>query len=137
MIQFKIFREHQLKGYTIGHLSYRIGDGEWVYFCDTLEDEVRPSGQKVYGETCIPFGQYKFILSQSVKFHRILPLILDVPGFVGVRIHEGNSNLDTSGCVLLGKNKEKGRVLESVVTLKAFMDLLAENPQPSYDLMIC
>lgn len=71
--------------YTIGKLYI---DGH--YFCDTLEDTVRPSGEKIKGKTAIPAGDYKVIKSYSPRFKKILPEILNVPGFTGVRIHAGN-----------------------------------------------
>ena len=70
-----------------------------VYFCKTLEDtnrDLNKNGQfdnnekKIYGETCIPYGKYKVILSYSPKFKRELPEILEVPNFQGIRIHRGN-----------------------------------------------
>ena len=62
--------------YTIGTLAV---DGE--YFCDTLEDPVRPAGQKVPGQTAVPAGVYEAVLTLSPRFKRVLPLLLDVPGF--------------------------------------------------------
>lgn len=109
--------------YTIGKLYI---DGEW--FCDTIEDKVRslhkdcpytPKGrnckckEKIYGETAIPAGTYKVVLSYSNKFKRILPEILNVPHFLGIRIHKGNTEQDSAGCVILGENKVKGKVINS------------------------
>lgn len=103
--------------YTIGKL-YINGS----YFCDTLEDKVRDLNKngrfdngeyKVYGETAIPYGTYKVIVSFSPKFKRDLPLLLDVPHFDGIRIHRGNTPKDTLGCILVGENKVKGKVLNS------------------------
>ena len=77
----------------------------WIddkYQCDTLEDRVRPNNEKVYGKTAIPAGIYKIVLSYSPKFKRILPEILNVPMFSGIRIHAGNTAKDTEGCVLVG-----------------------------------
>lgn len=94
--------------YTIGRLFV---DGR--YLCDTLEDKVREPGVKVPGETAIPAGRYRVIVNVSPKFGRELPRLLDVPGFDGILIHRGNSARDSAGCVLLGENKEKGRVVNS------------------------
>lgn len=82
---------------TIGRLSI---DG--VFFCHTLEDTVRPAGVKIPGRTAIPAGQYEVLLTHSVRFKKILPLLLKVPGFEGVRIHGGNTADDTLGCILVG-----------------------------------
>ena len=82
---------------TIGELL--VND---KHLCDTLEDRVRPEGEKVYGKTAIPEGTYEMVLSYSPRFKKILPEILNVPNFTGIRIHCGNSSADSSGCVLVG-----------------------------------
>lgn len=92
--------------YTIGKMYL---DGK--YFCDTLEDAVRPV--KIKNQTAIPEGEYKVIVNISPRFGKVLPRLLDVPGFEGVLIHSGNTKEDTSGCILVGENKEKGKVLNS------------------------
>lgn len=114
----KLTLKRNFKGpdYTIGKLYI---DGH--YFCDTLEDTVRPSGEKIKGKTAIPAGDYKVIKSYSPRFKKILPEILDVPSFSGVRIHAGNTAKDTDGCLLLGLNKTKGAVLDSQTTMAYFM----------------
>jgi len=104
--------------YTIGKLF--IND---VYFCDTLEDKDRGLKQtmslaeihkiKIQHETAIPSGTYKVIVNMSPRFNRILPRLLDVPGFDGVLIHRGNTDKDTSGCILVGENKVVGGLINS------------------------
>ena len=93
-----------------------------VYFCKTLEDTNRDlnkngkfdnSEKKVYGETCIPYGKYKVILSYSPKFKRELPEILEVPNFQGIRIHRGNKISDTLGCILCGEKVKNGYLSNS------------------------
>ena len=85
------------------------------YFCDTLEDCCRDldKEEKVMNETAIPEGTYEVIVNVSAKFRRKLPLLLDVPHFSGIRIHRGNTDKDTSGCILVGENKQQGRVINS------------------------
>ena len=107
------------KDYTIGKL-YINGQ----YLCDTLEDVVRPIEEKVYGKTAIPEGTYTIVLTMSNRFKKILPLLLQVPKFEGVRIHSGNTAADTEGCILVGKNKEKGKVLESRAVFAQLMKRL-------------
>lgn len=103
--------------YTIGTLYI---DG--IRFCDTLEDknrDVNKNGKfdkgekKVQGETCIPYGTYKVTLNLSPRFKRPLPRLMDVPDFDGVLIHRGNTAKDTQGCILVGENKVKGKVINS------------------------
>ena len=76
-----------------------------VYFGETLEDKDRfleSGGVKIHGDTAIPRGQYRVILSMSARFKRVMPEVLGVPGFTGVRIHGGNTEANTEGCPLLG-----------------------------------
>lgn len=104
--------QRRFKGvsYTIGNLYINN-----TYFCGTLEDKVRdiPRDGKVWGETAIPEGEYKVILNYSPKFKRHLPRLLDVPYFEGILIHRGNTAKDTAGCILVGENKIKGKVINS------------------------
>lgn len=83
--------------YTIGKLY--VDD---VYECFVLEDKVRPAGVKVDGATAIPTGTYKVVIDMSTRFKQNMPHILNVPGFEGIRIHSGNTDADTEGCLLLG-----------------------------------
>ena len=83
-------------------------DGE--YFCRTLEDEIREQGVKVYGETCIDAGRYKVILNRSNRFKRIMPLLLNVPRFEGIRMHGGNTSKDTHGCPLVAFNTDYKKI---------------------------
>ena len=104
--------------YTIGRMYL---DGK--YFCDTLEDTDRNISQttpldtikkvKLPNNTAIPTGTYKVIVNVSPKFKRLLPRLLNVPGFDGVLIHRGNTDKDTSGCILIGENKVVGKVINS------------------------
>jgi len=115
----KLLLKRIFKGetYTIGKLYV---DG--VYVCDTLEDKVREV--KIKHETAIPAGTYDVILNLSTRFKRILPRLLNVPGFDGILIHPGNDKDDTSGCILVGENKEKGRVINSKITFDKLFSML-------------
>lgn len=76
-----------------------------TFECHTLEDTDRnleSGGEKVYGKTAIPKGVYDVRLSMSHRFKKVLPEILNVPQFTGVRIHVGNTSADTDGCILVG-----------------------------------
>jgi len=98
-----IARLNGTKGFTGGRLYCNA-----VFECFTLEDEVREVDRqavekwKIKGQTAIPRGKYRVILSYSPHFGRILPEVLNVPGYIGVRIHSGNKADDTEGCILVG-----------------------------------
>jgi hypothetical protein len=97
-MKITVKRLHKTEHSTIGELSI---DGKFE--CYTLEDKERDV--KIKSETAIPKGEYKVIINQSNRFKRLLPLLLNVPNFEGVRIHAGNSNHDTEGCVLVGTTR--------------------------------
>lgn len=108
---------------TIGELL--VND---KHLCDTLEDRVRPEGEKVYGKTAIPEGTYEVKLTHSPRFKKILPEILNVPNFSGIRIHTGNSSKDTEGCILVGTwdSEKEDWVGSSKIAFDKLMTLLEE-----------
>lgn len=85
---------------TVGELRL---DGEMV--CYTLEDTCRSNGIKITGKTAIPSGRYELVVTYSDRFKKHMPLLLNVDGFDGVRIHSGNTSEDTEGCILLGMRR--------------------------------
>ena len=115
------------KTYTIGRLyiQKRVDDEyltgtENQYFCDTLEPtwrDYKNGAYKVKGRSAIPEGRYAVVISFSPKFGQWLPILLGGPEFnrkwQGIRIHAGNCSEDTEGCILVGKNREVGKVLDS------------------------
>ena len=109
--------------YTIG----RLEDENGVKICDTLEPTWRnyKGGElKVPRKSAVPEGTYPVVVTKSWKFGKYLPLLVGVPGFEGIRIHSGNTNKDTEGCILVGQNLEKGKVLMSRITLERLMKLI-------------
>lgn len=124
MIELELKREKRTVTYTLGHL-YINGR----YFCDTIEDAVRILNEyedKIYGETAIPYGRYKVVLTHSSHFKCIMPELLNVDFFKGIRIHWGNTAEDSKGCIIVGKNvdKNKGFVGESKKTYAKLMEIL-------------
>lgn len=116
--------------YTIGKLY--IDD---AYFCDTLEDTVRDTNksgkfdngeQKIKGKTAIPYGTYEIKWTYSPRFKKYTPQLMNVPSFEGIRVHAGNTSADTEGCLILGKNKQVGKVLNSRATINKFYQIIKE-----------
>lgn len=125
--------------YTIGKLYV-----DNHYFCDTLEDKVRDLNKdgdlndvgegKVAGQTAIPYGIYNVTMDvQSPKFSQrasyawckgYLPRLLNVPHFEGIMIHSGNDATHSAGCILVGENRVRGQVLNSMNTLKRLVGIL-------------
>ena len=131
-MELRLNRIYFAKTYTIGRLYV---DGR--FFCDTLEDTNRDSNKdgdlddtgevKVYGSTCIPFGTYEVVVTYSNRFKKQLPLLMNVPEFDGIRIHSGNTDADTLGCILLGINSEKGKVINSRIYADRLTQLLIDE----------
>ena len=119
------------KSYTIGRLYI-----ETEYFCDTLEPtwrDYKHGARKIMGCSAIPEGRYAVVITWSAKLEAWLPLLLHVPNFDGIRIHAGNTAQDTAGCILVGQNREVGKVLNSrtwLKKLKAKIVEAKENGEP-------
>lgn len=140
-MEITLVRKYPKDTYTIGQLFI---DGK--FFCNTCEDKDRNLYQgmsleeikkiKVYTETAIPYGRYRITMKvQSPKFSTYkkyefckgyLPRLLDVPAFDGILIHIGNSAKDSAGCILVGENTVKGKVMNSTNTFKRLYAILKE-----------
>ena len=115
--------------YTIGKVYINN-----KYFSDSIEDKDRGLydymseeyilEKKIKHETAIPYGIYKLLWTYSPKYRRMLPEISGVKGFSGIRVHSGNTAEHSSGCVLLGYNKNVGMVLDSRKVCKKFDDII-------------
>lgn len=130
-MEIRVKRIARKDGYTIGQMSLNN-----EYFCDTLEDTDRGLkdtmqvneilAKKRKAVTAIPTGKYDVVLTFSPRFKRVLPLLLNVPGYQYIRVHNGNRPDSTEGCLLVGENKAKGQVLNSRATLERLMSVLLE-----------
>lgn len=119
----RLQREPSRHGATLGSLYL---DNVWQ--CFTLEDEIRD--EKIPGRTAIPAGRYPVVLTPSRRFHRVLPLLRNVPNFDGIRIHAGNVIADTAGCVLVGRDRAESAIRQSRVALEALLEALTHAKTP-------
>ena len=148
-MKLKLKRIALKKDYTIGKLY--IDD---VYFCDTLEDTVRDlnkngkfdgNEKKVYGQTAIPYGTYEVatnVVSSRFKnrvwakpYNGKIPRLLNVQSFDGVLLHPGSSQLDTSGCILVGKNTIVGRLTDSQKTFHLLMQKIKNQKNITIEII--
>lgn len=126
-MKIEVKRNKTVKGTTIGQLYV---DG--VFECYTLEDEVRAPGVKVFGNTAIPPGTYNVTITMSNRFKRLLPLLNNVEGFEGVRIHPGNSKENTEGCILTGQSVRPDQqwLFNSKVAFEALFKKMQATKEP-------
>lgn len=148
-MKIKLKRIALKKDYTIGKLY--IDD---VYFCDTLEDAVRDLNKngkfdngekKIYSQTAIPYGTYEVttnVVSSRFKnriwakpYNGKIPRLLNVQSFDGVLLHPGSSQLDTSGCILVGKNTIVGRLTDSQKTFHLLMQKIKNQKNITIEII--
>lgn len=119
-------REPSANGATLGALYI---DDLWV--CWTIEDQIReklgvPVDQwKIYGKTAIPAGAYRVVVNQSPRLGFPTPLLIDVPGFTGIRIHPFNRAEESLGCIGPGMERSASSVLESRRAFNMLMHAIA------------
>lgn len=122
LVKRDIFNENE----TLGEVFV---NGKWV--CFSLEDAYREDDSKsvedwkIKGKTAIPKGTYNVIIDYSNKFAKYLCLIENVPCYSGVRIHAGNTHMDTDGCILLGMQRTKNAVQHSKDAVATFQPMVA------------
>lgn len=112
-----------------GGESYTPGDmyADGLRICFTCEDEDRrmeSGGSKVYGKTAIPRGTYPVEVSYSHHFKRELPAVLDVPGYLGIRIHGGNRAEDSLGCILVGQVRTSTGIAQCAATVQRIISMI-------------
>lgn len=130
-MEIKLIRKYYQAKYTIGRLYVNNR-----FFSDCLEPpslhltERSALGTiliaKYKGYRAIPTGRYRILITRSRRFGRWLPLLMNVKGFEGIRIHPGNKPEDTRGCILLGFNRRKGYVLDSTRCVLTLVKMMTE-----------
>ena len=120
------------ESFTMGQLYLPRKDGKegLELLCDTLEPTWRDlahGAKKVWGRTAIPEGRYPLVITKSPKFGGWRPLLLGVPMFTEVRIHEGNTRRDTTGCILVGRQVSPGVLENSRIWLRRLILRLTQQ----------
>lgn len=90
MISYKLIRQPAKGTYVRGKLYKVIRDQE-LFLCNTLEN----------ADYIIPTGTYPLVVTESPKFKRLMPLVCQVPGRSGIRIHRGSRPEHSTGCILV------------------------------------
>ena len=116
-MQMTLTRKTFTDASTIGELKLN-----GVFECYTLEDKVRDV--KIAGKTAIPAGNYEVVINESPRFKCMMPLLLNVPNYVGVRIHTGNKAEHTEGCILVGQKSGKDQIGASQAAYSALFSKL-------------
>lgn len=141
-MEIVVYRKYKKDSYTVGRLSI---DGTFI--CNTMEDADRGlddgmpdwkiRNKKIPNVTAIPTGRYEVDMSTvSPRFSQKqfymdvcqgkLPRLKNVKGFEGVLIHTGNDETHSSGCILVGLNKVRGKLTDSKETFKKVYTLMKE-----------
>lgn len=123
----QVLRTDLFEAGTVGKVFV---DGTFLWW--SLEDRLH-SGPKIPGDTCIPAGRYRVIITYSYRFQRMLPLLLNVPNFSGIRIHPGNTTQDTSGCLLVGGGYQPNGPLPVLLHSRVACDRLQGAIQSAID----
>lgn len=118
----RLIRDDYNDQHTIGKMYC---DGLFLGY--TLEDTVRAQGVKVQNETAIAAGRYRVRMTWSNRFKKIMPELMNVPMFAGVRIHGGNTEHDTEGCILLGSNRNSERIYNCASALGRLYQIISEE----------
>lgn len=151
-MELLVDRKWKKQSYTISNL---LIDGKW--FCNVLEDADRGLDDSMSVDrilelkkltiTAIPRGTYEITLDivspkySKVQFYKDVcngkvPRLKNVKGFDGILIHAGNTDKDSSGCLLVGVNKIKGQVVNSKETFKALYKLLQDRRNKGEKIVI-
>jgi hypothetical protein len=105
-----------------------VGDEKICYCLEDVDRYLEVAGnKKIYAQTAIPIGKYEVKITRSPRFKKLLPILLDVPGFTGIRLHPGNDDGDTEGCILPGMKYMEDWVSDSRIAFNKLYDLIDSN----------
>ena len=135
VLELLLVRKHYSLDCTIGELFIIDRHSKsTIKVCNTLEDASTVT--KIKGESCIPTGKYDVQITMSKRFKKMLPLLIDVPNYAGIRIHNGNTEKDTEGCILVGMATDnKSKIWNCQPALDAVMRLIEANKRTTLEIV--
>lgn len=123
-MRLMLVRDHYYPDATLGKLY--IDGGLACYTLEDTDRRLEDGGEKIPGQTAIPRGTYPVTITQSARFGKLLPLLANVPGFAGIRIHPGNTAADTEGCILVGTTRAENSIGNSRAAFGRLYELIEE-----------
>ena len=132
-MNLKVIRYEFSSTSTIGDLY--VDDNFFSYTLEDRDRQVQNVGNilpwskelKVQNETAIPHGAYEIIINWSNRFKQPMPLLLNVPDFLGVRVHSGSIHTHTEGCVLIGFTKSTDFIGNSRLAYRKLFPIIRES----------
>lgn len=118
----KVFRKDYSATHTIGEMYC-----DTLFLGYTLEDTVRAHGVKIPHETAIAAGRYRVRMTWSNRFKKVMPELMSVPMFAGIRIHGGNTEANTEGCILLGSKRTEDRISNCASALTRLHQIISDE----------
>jgi len=146
MIKGKLTRSYLGDKRTLGDFTLYAHDSHEVWSCFVCEDTVRGDGDaktvsqwKIKGESAIPYGTYRVKKTWSKKYGKPVWELQNVPGYTGIRIHPGNTEEHTEGCLLFGRfiSPNYNGVSDSRKCVQEFEDIMSSIGNPEWEIEIC
>lgn len=135
VLNLLLIRKNYSLDCTIGELFIvDYANNKTIKICNTLEDAC--TAKKIKGESAIPTGKYEVQFTMSNRFKKMLPLLIDVPNYAGVRIHNGNTEKNTEGCILVGMHTDNAtKIWSCQPALDAVIRLIEANKKTMLEIV--
>lgn len=138
-MEIRINRKYLKDTYTIGVLEIKNDEtGAVEPLCDTMEPRAINwhEEMKKAGKTAIPEGRYRIKMLHSKTFKRVMPYLLNVPHFVGIMLHTGSTVDASKGCILVGRNTERGVLTQSRICFNELVKRITDATERGEEVWI-
>lgn len=112
---YRLIRQAPVGNAVLGKL-YKVVRGQELFLCNTLEN----------ADYIIPAAKYTMVVTESPKFKRFMPLICQVPGRIGIRIHRGSRPEHSKGCILVRDSDTERYLAYNMLSEQNYEDLRLE-----------